>query len=368
MKRKILILIFSVFLTFTFCITSFASVGSDTYGPNLLDDSVQNILYFSSSPGNSTGVNSHVISFSDNSSYTFLSDIGISDFYLAPIVNNVAYGYDSLNLFGEQIFDKTCLNSYDSTSGYNLYNTGCIRANYSNNLIDISSGIVSISFSYFCPTDLIGRAIFFTINYTDGSSDVINTLSSVNIPTDVSYTSDTSKVVSNVVISSGDCPIIYLKNLCIRNGSDSSYVPFYGKVYHSSDFTSLYSFTTDIVYNDYALVFGSPHSGVIPVDNTFYLLSGNKSYNSLNSGTIESNYNRGFNVGYNEGYSVGQSDGLKASNSLSSMVYSILSAPFVIVSNTLNFEILGINILNLVKVILTILLIAFVITRLKGRE
>lgn len=364
--KKVLILFFIACLIVLMTLPTFAATGDDRFGENLLSSFKRSNFDFYKSPNVRSSVNSLVLDLSENSSYSFISDIGVTDFYLAPIVGNNAYGFSSLNLFGEQILDKTCFNSTDLSTGFHLYNTGCIRANYSNKPIFIDSGVVSISFVYFVPSGLSGRAVYFTVNYTDGTSDVINSLSSVNSPYEVNYTSDTDKTVSNVVVSAGDCSHIYLYNLCIRNGADSSYTPFYGRVYHSSDLTSLYNLSTDYVYNDYALIFGNPSTGLIPSDNTMYFVNGELTINDITSSNSEASYNSGYDSGYDDGYKNGEYDGLEASKGLSSMVLTVLSAPFVIISNTLNFEILGINILNLVKVILTVLVVAFAIRKLKG--
>ena len=256
MKRKILILIFTVIIVALLIVPSFGvmldSLGSS---PNLFDPSDLTSLNFYTSKNTFQKNVFYSVYLDSSKTYTFLSTEGTKRFYVGE---SVSYN-DSQCLFSFDSWNLSRLNTYSYSSSYFYEET------------------------YLCNIDSPGT-------YYIGINDV--------------NSGSTSKLFS---------------------GSQSS-------------------------------------------SNAFYLLEGTLSFSDLTDSSNTSSYNSGYNSGYDSGYAVGETDGLSASKSLSSMVFSVLSAPFVIVSNTLNFEILGINILNLVKVILTILLIAFVITRLKGRE
>jgi len=94
--------------------------------------------------------------------------------------------------------------------------------------------------------------------------------------------------------------------------------------------------------------------------------------NGFNDGvlSVDTNvsYNEGYNSGYTSGYGVGFSDGesagLNTKGTFSSLMYSIIDAPFNVLSNALNFEIFGINLSYFLIAIISLLLVFFVIRKL----
>lgn len=80
----------------------------------------------------------------------------------------------------------------------------------------------------------------------------------------------------------------------------------------------------------------------------------------------------GKEIGYDEGYDVGLNDGIEQGQSedpygLDDMFFGILDAPFNVIRNALNFEILGINISSFVLFIITAFIVLFVIKKIGGK-
>lgn len=80
----------------------------------------------------------------------------------------------------------------------------------------------------------------------------------------------------------------------------------------------------------------------------------------------------GKEIGYDQGYDVGLNDGIEQGQSedpygLDDMFFGILDAPFNVIRNALNFEILGINISSFVLFIITALIVVFVIKKIGGK-
>lgn len=75
-------------------------------------------------------------------------------------------------------------------------------------------------------------------------------------------------------------------------------------------------------------------------------------------------YNNGYQDGYNYGFDVGESYGLNTGNTFSQLMYSIIDAPFNVLSNAFDFEILGINLSYFLIAIVSLLLVFFVIRKL----
>lgn len=75
-------------------------------------------------------------------------------------------------------------------------------------------------------------------------------------------------------------------------------------------------------------------------------------------------YLKGYDNGHLDGYAKGYTDGCSASEewSFRGLVSAIINAPLEFVSNALNFEVFGVNVANTVKVLITLSLLAIVIT------
>lgn len=112
----------------------------------------------------------------------------------------------------------------------------------------------------------------------------------------------------------------------------------------------------------------SVFSRVTSDENPYFFIEGFYTLNDVSTDIYDSIYENSFNSGYDSGYSSGQTDGLNSSSVLGSIILTVFNAPFVFINNVLDFEIFGINLLNIVRVLITLLVLAFVVTKLKGRE
>ena len=91
-------------------------------------------------------------------------------------------------------------------------------------------------------------------------------------------------------------------------------------------------------------------------------------YHWSRSGEImDKAYSKGFNdgqkVGYNNGYSLGKSEGIEAGSNYNAVdgIISLAQVPGAFISGMLDFEVFGINLASTVKVIFTLLIVAFLI-------
>lgn len=356
-KKKIYILLFSILMALTFCIHVSATVGSDSYGTNLLnssDKSSVNVMIDPSSEG--LAANFYNVDLSPSTTYTFISTQALDEVIIAPSVNGYVYAFDSYNL------------AYRNSQSFNSTTSGYVNWIFSENVeegsyhisFDISSNISSNYLFFLSGSN--GVKVLKSGSYSSGdtsvsfdidisSSDIASSGTTLYFrPFNVSSLGTVSVVVDSI-------------ELFISSVSDV-YVPVYSEIFSSNG--TVYTFTTpESLSNPYVLGFiqnGVPTGA--EGDVNIFLVEGVVNVHTI-SNTQKDTW---FNTGYTEGYSTGQTDGLESSNALGNIIFTILSAPFVIISNSLDFEILGINILNLVKVILTLLIVAFAITKLKGRE
>lgn len=74
----------------------------------------------------------------------------------------------------------------------------------------------------------------------------------------------------------------------------------------------------------------------------------------------------GQNASYQQGYQDGQTDAIADDFSLKDMFFSIIDAPFRVVREALNFEIFGIEVSSMVLGLLSVVLVIFVIRRLRA--
>lgn len=75
---------------------------------------------------------------------------------------------------------------------------------------------------------------------------------------------------------------------------------------------------------------------------------------------------QGLNDGYNSGYNEGVKDASPGYEDTSNFFWSILDAPFSVLKNAFDFEILGVNVGGALVTIISILLVVFVISQIKG--
>ena len=88
-------------------------------------------------------------------------------------------------------------------------------------------------------------------------------------------------------------------------------------------------------------------------------------YNEGYTNGKDNGYNQGFNEGKENGYNQGFNEGLTASDqTFSTLVNSFINAPFTFAKEALDFDLFGINILNIAFGLLTIGIIVFILRRL----
>jgi len=95
---------------------------------------------------------------------------------------------------------------------------------------------------------------------------------------------------------------------------------------------------------------------------------------------MNNQYNTAYDIGYNIGYSNGNNDGyangktdgivigkqeeLNSKDTVSDLMYSIIDAPFNVLSNAFNFEFFGINLSSFLIAIVSLILVGFVIRKI----
>lgn len=359
MKKFLLMFLSSVVLITTLVIPCFATLG-DSYmnQPNLLDEySTVNCIV--NGFGNLQPF--YYVNLEAGKDYTFYAPKGVNKLLISPIVDNPVYTFPVV---------------YERPS-YNLYNnsqinseTGYIYRTF--NPPTFGPGRYKLIFTY----SSSGNFDFFiqigttTLNRHDLLHDYVpagsGTLEYVfDVPAEY-YEEFSNNMLLFVRSLYGDLTM----NMIIVADEDSDtvvYEPIFTNPFYYPYQLTIVNFHCEKT-GEYAVGFNASgidgYSRDTAADNPVVLVEGSYSFDSI----VDDAFGNGYDTGYDDGYKIGENDGLSSSSMLRSIIFTILSAPFVIVSNVLDFELLGINIYNLVKVSITVLLVAWVITRLKGRE
>lgn len=172
------------------------------------------------------------------------------------------------------------------------------------------------------------------------------------------YDYDNSPLGSVVVsfgyrISSSDIPNVSRVGYMF-NGWDSSIDGFNVTdiVYCNVDFTANYSIITEF-WNGYEYAKDENY-------NNGY----DEGYLSGKDDFYSSGYDDGYSSGYGVGFSEGENSALSSKDTFKSFMYSIIDAPFNVLSNAFSFEIFGINLSYFLISIVSLLLVAVVIRKL----
>lgn len=154
-------------------------------------------------------------------------------------------------------------------------------------------------------------------------------------------------------ISSGDIPNVSRVGYMF-NGWDSSVDDFGVSdiVYCDVDFTANYSIITEF-WNGYEYARDENY-------NNGY----DEGYLSGKDDFYSSGYDDGYSSGYGVGFSEGENSALSSKDTFKSFMYSIIDAPFNVLSNAFSFEIFGINLSYFLISIVSLLLVAVVIRKL----
>lgn len=152
-----------------------------------------------------------------------------------------------------------------------------------------------------------------------------------------------------------------------------------------------YSFVLSNFFNVYDKTFSITASlfdflSSFPVLNDDYniiinvVLTDNFNFSIMPSISLGGSFDTGYNVGYTDGYNNGNQDGynggykigyekgssVNPENNFSSLFFSLLNTPFLILKEGFNFELFGINFYGLIMTIITIAIVVFVVRFLKG--
>ena len=349
---------------------SFADVGSDFDGSTNLIDSSSTINTLVD--GSLDGLQPfYLLNLQPNKTYSFISTKGVDRVLCSPVVYNPDFTYPIVYSFDTYNLSKTNSFTVNIPSG-----SPYVEYRISNPL---PAGTYNISYEVDSPV--------YNLNSVFGSGS-----STYLLAPNYRYITSSSKFVSGTITITQSMVdqgknYIYIRpiegasasgvsvksiNIFLADSSESVYIPVYSKTFYKDSQLFVYSFTTPgSLSGQYALGFkdstidsDSLYSRITSDDNTVYLIEGDVSMDSF----IDAAYNNGYNSGYDQGYKEGEYDGMNSTSILKSVILTVMSGPFVIVSNALNFEIFGINIYTFIQIILTILIVAFLITRLKGRE
>lgn len=359
MKKFFLILLSSVVLITTLIIPCFATLG-DSYlnQPNLLDEYSTVSCIVNGSGGLQPF---YYVNLEAGKDYTFYAPKGVNKLLVSPIVDNpsflypVVYERPSYNLYnGAQINSESgfiykafnppnfgagtykFIFTYSSSSSFDFFlQIGTTTANRVDLLYQsVPAGSGRMEYEFTVPASL----------YEQFANNMLLLVRALN-----------SDLTMNMIIVSDE------------NADTNVYEPIFTNPFYYPYQLTMVNFHCE-KSGEYAVGFNANdfdgYSRDTAADNPVVLVEGAYSFDSI----VDDAFGNGYDTGYDDGYKIGENDGLSSSSLLRSIIFTILSAPFVIVSNVLDFELLGINIYNLVKVSITILLIAWVITRLKGRE
>lgn len=89
----------------------------------------------------------------------------------------------------------------------------------------------------------------------------------------------------------------------------------------------------------------------------------NQGYNQGETNGYNQGYTQGEQNGYNQGYNDGYNKGTSGQNSLYDMVLAVVDTPFRVFNQIFDFDVLGINIKNIVLSFATVAIAIFVIKR-----
>lgn len=374
--------IFIVFLTILIMVTCLALPAAaampEQFGEynNLFDSSSTVTARFYDSPTSYQNNNFYSVNLIAGQPYTFVSSQGSNSFYAGEeiLYNNYisVFSFSSSNLLSNQPLESRGGTYIDYTFSQNFNtSTSAFKIQAFNGLSYIktidefyvsSLGVSSINFI----KDSSFNTLF--IGFNGSSSDI-------GLFFDVSNLTNDSEYYLFINFLNLDLNSKQWNQMIISKDSSSSWMPGYAEPFYNNNLTYFYTFTPSVSgiwligIND--LLAGSSEntfSSLQSSENEFYLLEGALTPGQVSEIIDGNNYQNGYNSGFNEGYKEGEHDGLNSSNFMENTILTIFSAPFVIAGNALNFDLFGINLYNLFQIILTVLIIAFVITKLKGRE
>lgn len=373
MKKIFIVFIISVIIATVLIIPCSASM-TDSFGSyiNLFDPSDVVQARFYTDLDNYQDNNFYSVDLVAGQPYTFISSKGSKSFYVGDdiLYNNYSsvFSFPSSNLLVNQPFESRggsytnytfSQSSITPTSSFKIQafnGTNYVKTLYEFNVSSL--GVSTITFT----KDSSFRSLFIGFNgsYTD-----------IGLFFDVSNLSNGTEYYLILNFLNLNLNSKQWDQIIISKDSDTSWMPGYSKPFYNDNLTYYYTFTpsssgtwlvgiNDVLSGSTSNKFSYNQSS----ENEFYLVEGSLTPDQVADVLQQDRYNQGYTQGYKEG----EYDGMNSTSILKSTILTVLSGPFVVVSNALNFEIFGINIYTFIQIILTILIVAFLITRLKGRE
>ena len=174
----------------------------------------------------------------------------------------------------------------------------------------------------------------------------------------------------------------------INIGSYMDYSSYFSYSHNNFDAfdlsTQKYNFISYVDSNNFTFNIFIPLDSNIESDyfqfRTYYLKSSDEAYSSGYNNGLSDGYNNGYdigkndgiNIGYNDGFDQGYNDGfidgkdeiINSNESFKDLMFSIVDAPFNVLSNAFNFTIFGINLSSLLIAIVSLALVAVVLKKL----
>lgn len=365
MKKILFVILSFVVVISTFIIPVFAAFPSSYLDNSNLLNSNQTVNAVFGSEGLQP---LFYVDLDSNTSYTFVAPSGSDRFICSPIVDNVPgasqsyiFDYESTNLYtgSDKSGSITNVGSQRSVLVYRVYETGTYYLNF------------DYDFSKTITVDLLLQGSGVSDMYFPGFT---GTRGNFNTSVNISTLGSNGYLVFYVILTSRDTDTTYnVSNIYFSQSPMNQYEPGWSSPSYVDGYIQTYTFNTGLNGGGtYAIGFKDSmidnnnqfFSRVQASDSKFYLVEGDLDLDSF----YDYYYNNGYNSGYDQGYKEGEYDGMNSTSILKSSILTVMSGPFVIVSNALNFEIFGINIFTFIQIILTILIVAFLISRLKGRE
>lgn len=227
-------------------------------------------------------------------------------------------------------------NMYFGTILYNPYTKGMSYT------LPLSEDILSPTYTNPPSTEKLTLKNFVDVRLAGGATRVLNAI------VDTQYLNSSTQMIENIMclVTAGDedtgLPHFDIRLYFVDGSSTRMYVDF--QVNLSGHYACSYG--TNYGYS----VFGLTGSTV----------------DYFNSFGYADGYDSGYDSGYNAGLVDGEENALLTKETITDGFFSIIDAPFKVIRDALNFEILGFNVANLVFFILTAIIIGLVVKFLWG--
>lgn len=366
MKRIFTILLLCIIVLCTLVVPCFAYTGGSLGNyQNLLTDSNWSSVNYNGSTTTVFDVN-----LKTNTDYTFIALNQPSDrLLIAPIVEsngvNYVYSEDSKN-FMYLDNNVTTINgiTFESTKYGNI------------NINGTSTGATTYYLTnFYVPKGTYVYKVFSDIslngsNFYSGFTNQNTGRSGGDYGSGATLVSNGDLFTFAVTVGSGRTFNYHNIFPSLTEGSVTEFSRGYSDVFYVDNNISMTTFKTPRKFsNRYVLGLSDPlqDNGSNPFDrftsseNGYFLVEGLVNYDTVYDIIYDDIGTTRYNAGFSDGESKGMTDGLNASGMVKNVIFTVLSAPFIIISNAFNFDIFGISVYSIICILLTLMLVAFVI-------